>query len=129
MLTKESPCGYNILENVKDIDFNTCFVYRNDEMAVEYNSLEKVFHVSKRKSPSHSIDITGSLSLLTSEEEMKLLELIKKDTLLKISESGMINDYFEKSETYMLKRFIDSMNQESKDNLLLRLLLRESSIQ
>lgn len=125
MLLKESY-GYKIIEKIENIDFNISFMYKNDEMAVQYCHREKVFSVSRRESESYYVVLVGSLGLSTAKEQSKLVNLIMLGELLSIVEEKKIEEYFNKNSLHAVKYFIDSLDNDTKDRLLLSFLTKDN---
>lgn len=111
-----------IITDIKKIDFNKSFSYRTESMIVEYNHLEKVFHISRRVSSSYSEVVIGNLDVSSDENQKKLLECVEKDDLLALAESKNVRKHFNVNKECILKSYVDNLKPEERDTLLFHLL-------
>lgn len=112
----------SIITDIKEIDFNKSFSYRTERMNVEYNHLEKVFHISRRISSSYSEVVIGNLDVSSDKNQEKLLEFIEKDVLLDLAESNNVRKHFKVNNECIIKSYIDNLKPEERDTLLFHLL-------
>lgn len=111
-----------IITDIKEIDFNKSFSYRTESMIVEYNHLEKVFHISRRVSSSYSEVVIGNLDVSSDKNQKKLLECIEKDVLLDLAESNNVRNSFKVNNECVIKSYIDNLKPEERDTILFHLL-------
>lgn len=91
-------------------------------MIVEYNHLEKVFHISRRVSSSYSEVVIGNLDVSSDKNQKKLLECIEKDVLLDLADSNNVRNSFKVNNECVIKSYIDNLKPEERDTLLFHLL-------
>lgn len=120
MLVKE-PYGYNMIKTMETVAWDESFFYEEGWLRVYYNHLEEVVNI-KILNPYEGHAYVEGLDVSNTRQRAKLTDMINGFELESIINNRDINLHFDRNDEYLLKSYIDGLNDSDKDELLYTLI-------